>query len=121
MAKDNKVICIGCPLGCWVTVEAGPGGKVNKIKGHKCKEGEKFIIEEFTNPVRIFTGTIPTGNADLPLLPVRTSVPIPKENMKKAAIAALDVKPKLPIKVGDVLIPRFMGTEADLIATSNLD
>jgi CxxC motif-containing protein len=121
MVEDKRLICIGCPLGCWVTVEVGPGGKVKKIKGHKCKEGEKFIIEEFTNPVRIFTGTVPTGHTDLPLLPVRTSTPIPKKNMKKAAIAALDVRPKPPIKVGDILIPRFMGTEANLIATSNLD
>lgn len=121
MVKDKKVICIGCPMGCRVTVEVGPGGKVNKIRGHKCKEGEKFIIEEFTNPVRIFTGTVPTGYTDLPLLPVRTSMPIPKKNMKKATRAALDVELKLPIRVGDVLIPRFMGTEANLIATSNLD
>ena len=102
-------------------MEAGKDKTVKKITGHKCGEGEKFIIEEFTNPVRIFTGTVPTGHADLPLLSVRTSVPIPKEQMKKAAKAALDAKPEFPVRAGDVLISRFMGTEADLIATSNLD
>jgi len=121
MTKDNKMICIGCPLGCRVTVELGPDKTVKKIKGHKCKEGEKYIIEEFTNPVRIFTGTIPTGHTDLPFLPVRTSIPIPKGKMKKATKAALDAELKPPIRVGDVLISRFMGTEADLVATSKLD
>lgn len=116
---EQAFICIGCPLGCHVTLKVSEKGEIENVTGNECKEGKEYVIAEFREPVRIFTATILTERKGC-LLPVRTDKPIHKNQLKELmrALARLRVAP--PVKTGDVLIHNILGTGANLIATGSL-
>jgi CxxC motif-containing protein len=117
---EEKIICIGCPLGCRATLKIGDRGEVVQVSGYKCKEGRQYVLEEYRNPVRIFTTTILTENSSRPLLPVRTNRPILKTKLKEATLALVKLKANPPIRVGQVILPNLLNTGADVIATDDL-
>ncbi len=90
--NEEKITCVGCPMGCETTLYVDARGKVIKIEGYKCKDGPRWVMEEYQNPVRIFTGTILTQKSSTPLLPVRSNRPILKTKMKEAARTLIKIK-----------------------------
>lgn len=119
MAAEEKIICIGCPIGCRVTLTINDGEVVGTT-GNKCKEGEKYVLEEHQNPVRVLTATVLTQGSSQPLLPVRTARPILKTKSLSGAIALAKVRVKPPIKIGDVVVSNLTGTGVDVVASTNL-
>lgn len=117
---EKRVICIGCPLGCRTTLRIDPRGEVVKIIGNKCREGRRYVIEEFRNPVRIFTATVLTEQSFRPLLPVRTDRPILKSKLKEAALALIHLKVKPPIQIGQIILSNILDTGVDVIASDDL-
>jgi len=117
---EENIICIGCPLSCRATLRIDDRGEVFEIKGYKCKEGRQYVLEEYRNPVRIFTSTILTENSNQPLLPVRTDRPILKSKLIEAVFALFRLKAKAPVRVGQVILPNLLNTGADVIATNDL-
>lgn len=118
--NKEKIICIGCPMGCETTLHVDPRGKVAKIEGYKCKEGRQFVMEEYQNPVRVFTTTILTENISRPLLPVRSDRPILKTKMEEAVRTLAPLRVRAPIKRGQVIFKNLLNTGADIIATDDL-
>ena len=55
--EKRELICIGCPMGCPLTVEL-EGGEILSITGHTCRRGEVYARKEVTNPTRIVTSTV---------------------------------------------------------------
>ena len=49
--KEERIICVGCPLGCEVKLTLNDNNEVTGVDYNKCKEGEKYAVEEFKNPV----------------------------------------------------------------------
>jgi CxxC motif-containing protein len=119
MAPRETVICIGCPLGCRVTVVQDKKGNITGMKGAECKQGEKYVLKELQNPVRTLTATVRTGDESLPLLPVRTSRPVLKVMLKPIMVETAKVKARPPVKAGDVIVKNVLKTKADLIATTD--
>ncbi|MCK4368416.1 MAG: DUF1667 domain-containing protein [Dehalococcoidales bacterium] len=119
MAEVN-IICIGCPLGCTATLTIGDGGEVAAITGCECKAGEKYVVEEYKNPVRVLTATVVTQGSPQPLLPVRTAVPIPKAKLLPGMKVLAKTRVKPPVKIGDVVIPNLLDTGIDVASTSDL-
>lgn len=119
MAVTETIICIGCPLGCRVTVTQDKKGKIASIKGAECKQGEKYVLKEFENPVRTLTATVRTGDESYPLLPVRTSSPVPKKLLTDIMLQTAKAGVKPPVKAGDVILKNVLNTGSDLIATSD--
>jgi CxxC motif-containing protein len=117
---EEKIICIGCPLGCETTLKIDDQREVVKITGYKCKEGRQYVLEEFRSPVRVLTATVLTQNSVRPLFPVRTSQPLLKTQLKEAAKALTGVKVKPPIRVGQIILSNLMNTGIDIIATDDL-
>ncbi len=117
---EEKIICIGCPMGCRTTLDIDDEGKVIKVLGNRCKEGRQYVIEEYQNPVRVFTATILTENSSRPLLPVRTNKPVQKTKFKEIAKVLVRVRPNPPIKAGQIVLKDLLNTGADLIATDDL-
>jgi CxxC motif-containing protein len=117
---EEKIICIGCPLGCETTLKIDDQGEVVKIIGTKCKEGQQYILEEYRSPVRVLTATVLTQNSARPLFPVRTNRPLLKTQLKEAAKALIGVKVKPPIRVGQIILSNLMNTGVDVIATDDL-
>ena len=114
----KEMTCITCPNGCHLQIEE----KDEKIlvTGNRCKRGETFAISELTHPMRTICSTVRTTCREIPVLPVRVSQVIPKEQifdvMKEINRVVLDH----PVAAGDVIIPHVLGLEADVIATSNV-
>lgn len=121
MAEEQYVRCIICPLGCRVSVVVDDCGAVKSVNGHQCKDGKKYALDEYKNSVRVLTATILTSASLTPLLPVRSSQPMPKTMLMEGMRVLAEVTVKPPVRVGDVIISRFCGTEADLVATGDLE
>jgi CxxC motif-containing protein len=117
---EHEIICIGCPMGCRVTLTVSDQGEVVGFDGNKCKEGERYATDEFRSPVRVFTTTVLTEGSVRPLLPARTNKPITKGILRECMSPVSGIKVKPPVRRGDVIIPDIMGTGVDLISTEEL-
>ena len=120
MPKQERIVCIGCPLGCSVRLTIDDNGEVIKIADNKCKEGEKYVIEEYKNPVRVLVATVLTRDSSHPLLPVRTNKPIVKGMLRQGMKELARFHAKPPLKAGQPVITNLLGTGADVIVTSDL-
>jgi CxxC motif-containing protein len=117
---EEKIICIGCPLGCRTALKINDQGEVAEITGYKCKEGRQYVSEEYRNPARILTATILTENSFRPLLPIRTNRPILKTKLREATLALARVKVKPPVRVGQVILPNLLNSGVDVVAADDL-
>lgn len=120
MPEQKVMFCVGCPLGCEITLTLDANGEVNKVQGNSCKEGRAYALEEYLNPVRVLTATVRTANSSRPLLPVKTDKPILKTHLKLGMSALAEIRVNPPVKIGDVILENFLGTEANVVAADNL-
>ena len=61
--EKRELTCIGCPLGCSITVTL-ENGEIKDVTGYTCKRGHDYARKEVTNPTRIVTSTVRlTGSA----------------------------------------------------------
>jgi CxxC motif-containing protein len=60
-------------------------------------------------------------NGFIPLVPVRTNIPILKEKLNDVLKVIAQKKVKAPIKMGDVIIKNVLNLGADLIASRDLN
>ncbi len=116
----RELVCVSCPLGCALKAEINDKGEVVSVTGNTCKRGEKYAIDECTNPVRMVTSTLKVKGGCLPVVPVKTSKPVPKGKMFDIMKAIDSTEVKAPVEMGDVLICDVCGTGADIIATNEL-
>ena len=114
--EKRELICIGCPMGCPLTVEL-EGSEVKSVTGHTCKRGDVYARKEVTNPTRIVTSTVKVegGNADM--VSVKTKEDIPKGKIFDCVRALKDVTVKAPVHIGDVVLADVAGTGVDMVAT----
>ena len=54
--EKRELICIGCPLGCPLTVTME--GEQITVAGNTCKRGEIYAKKEVTNPTRVVISTV---------------------------------------------------------------
>lgn len=113
----KELICITCPKGCHLRVDEENGYAVT---GHSCPRGEAYGRAELTCPTRMVTSTVRCTGGSRPRCPVKTSRPVPKDQVF-AVVAALDaVELAAPVRIGQVVIPNVCGTGADIVATKNV-
>lgn len=112
--EKQTMICINCPKGCMMT--AVSSGKGWEISGNDCSSGEKYALQELTDPKRILTALMRPEGAQRPVS-VKTDRPVPKAKLMECAAQLYKVHPKLPIEAGDILIEDLCGTGARVIAT----
>lgn len=115
--ETKEMICIGCPLGCNLTVTIDNDDI--KVSGNTCPNGERYAKNEITNPVRIVTSTINVINGDR--VSCKTKEAISKSKIFDCMEAIRKAKVSAPIKIGDVLIKNVANTGVDVIATKNID
>ena len=114
----KEMTCVACPLGCQLCVELGDNNEVLSVTGNTCKRGEKYAHDECTNPVRMLTTTMKVNGGSLPVIPVKTSAPIPKGKMFDCMAVINSEVVDAPIKMGEVLISNICDTGADNVADS---
>lgn len=118
--NEKQFTCIMCPLGCSVTVKTDDKGGIVEVLGNKCKKGDKYARDEYTQPMRVLTSTVSIEGAPLTRLPVRTTGPIPKDKLLPCMHEVMIAKAVAPVKMGDKLIENLLGLGVDLIATRDL-
>ena len=114
----KELVCIVCPNGCTLHIEGD--GKNIKISGQKCKKGLTFAQNEITSPMRSICSTVRTAFSEIPVLPVKVSCEIPKDKIFEVMQAINGVTVRERIGTGDIIIKNVCGTNADIIATSNI-
>ncbi|MBM6968045.1 DUF1667 domain-containing protein [Pseudoramibacter alactolyticus] len=114
----KEMTCIACPMGCHLTVE-GEGDKWT-VTGNSCKNGERYGIQEMTDPRRIVPSTVVIKGAMLHRLPVKTAQEIPKGKIFDCMDALAKVVVKAPVKMGDVVLKDVCGTGIDIVATKTM-
>jgi CxxC motif-containing protein len=115
----KELTCIGCPLGCALTVET-EGGSVVSVSGNTCKRGDDYARKEMTDPRRIVTSTVRVKGGILPVVSVKTKVDIPKNLIKKCLEELKCVEITAPISIGDVVLKDAAGTGISVVATKNI-
>ena len=114
-----NLICIGCPLGCPLTVEM-EGNEVKSVAGNTCPRGDAYARKELTNPTRIVTSTVRVNGGRLAMVSVKTESDIPKGKIFDCVKALRDVEVQAPVKIGDVIVENVAGTGVNVIATKNV-
>ena len=114
-----NLICIGCPLGCPLTVEM-EGNEVKSVAGNTCPRGDAYAKKELTNPTRIVTSTGRVAGGKLAMVSVKTESDIPKGKICDCVKALKDIEVKAPVKIGDVIVENVAGTGVNIIATKNV-
>ena len=112
----RELICISCPLGCHLSVDA----ENKTVEGNTCRRGEIYGLNEVINPVRVITSTVKIEGASLPVVPVKTNGAIPKNLNFEAMKVINEVVATAPVKVGDIIVKDILGTGIDVVAARSL-
>ena len=115
---EKTITCIGCPMGCQVTVVMD-GTEIVDIQNFRCKKGKDYARDEMTSPTRMVTSVLLVENSREPLT-VKTERFIPKAKVFDCLAEIRKIKVSLPISIGDVMIKGVCGTDVDVVATRNL-
>lgn len=120
--EKRELTCIGCPLGCSITVTL-ENGEVKDVTGFTCKRGHDYACKEVTNPTRIVTSTVRLSGSKTGAVVVscKTAQDIPKGKIFAVAAALKGVVAAAPVKIGDVLLKNAANTGVDIIATKAVD
>jgi len=113
--NTQNITCIGCPMGCELSVEI-TGDAVN-VSGHLCKIGVTYGQEEVVNPTRSIATSVHVDGGDIPMLSVKNSRPVPKGKIMDCVKAIHEVRVYAPVNVGDVVLANAAGTGVDFVAT----
>ena len=116
--ETRNLICIGCPLGCPVTVTID-GDDIN-VTGNTCPRGADYAKKEVLSPTRIVTSSIRVNDGVIARVSVKTKSDIPKskifEVMKEIQVVRVDA----PVALGQILIEDCAGTGVEIIATKDV-
>ena len=118
-AALRRMTCIVCPIGC--SLEVGESDGKIRVRGCRCAKGRQYGIDETVNPVRTITSTVLCLNAPRPLVPVRTSAPIPKARIMECMAEIRKARVTAPVRAGDVIIRGVLGLDVNIVATDDME
>lgn len=116
--SSRRVTCIVCPLSCLGEVEI-QGDKIG-AKGYSCKRGVTYATEEVTAPKRVLTTTVKVVGGELPLLPVVSKQPLPKDSIIKCARHLSRISVTAPVREGEVICHDLLGYGVDIVASRSI-
>lgn len=104
----HAVQCICCPVSC-----AGEAvvedSKVVETRGLTCEVGEAYAADEVVAPRRMVTTTVRVIGGRLPLLPVVSERPAPKEAVLDCVRMLREIEVTAPIEAGRVIVADALG------------
>ena len=116
----KELICVSCPMGCAITVELDDNNNVVSVTGNTCKRGDAYARQECTHPERMLTSTVKAEGGRLPVVPVKSSKPIPKEMLFDCMKEINKVTLQAPVKIGDTVITDILGTGISIVTTNEV-
>lgn len=118
--EKRELTCIGCPMGCALTVELD-GGAVVSVRGNTCPRGDAYARKEVTAPTRIVTTTVRVTDGALAAVSCKTRGDIPKGKIFDIIRALKAVEVAAPVVIGQVILPNAADTGVDVTATKNVE
>lgn len=118
--EKRELICIGCPLGCMLSVDI-EDGVVTNVTGNTCPRGKAYAEKEVTNPTRIVTSTVCVNGGERVSVACKTKSDIPKEKIFDVVRELKSVIIEAPVSIGDVLVKNIAGTNVEMVATANVN
>lgn len=115
----RTLVCIGCPKGCFITVDKNTDGSLI-ITGNTCKIGEEYARNEVTAPKRTVTSIMKVSGGSSRVVAVKTKQEIPKGMIFACMDVINNTVVRAPVRIGDVLIGNIAGTGVDVVATANV-
>ncbi len=115
----KEIICIGCPMGCYLTVDY-VGKTVQGVNGNRCKVGLEYAEKEISNPERTLTSTVRVKHGHLPLVSVRTNKSLPKSRIFDTMNLLAKVEVEAPVRIGDEIVKNLFDTGVNIVATKNV-
>lgn len=116
--ETKNLPCIGCPMGCSLTVTID--GENITVAGNTCPHGADYAKKEVTNPTRVVTSTVRVLGADIARVSVKTASDIPKNKIFDCMKEISAIEVNAPVAIGDVIIKDCAGTGVDVVATKNV-
>lgn len=120
MTEKRELTCIGCPMGCSLTVEVDSGA-VRSVTGNICKRGDEYARREVVAPTRMLTTTLPVLGGERATVAVKTNGEVPKALLLDCARALRDTKLTAPIKAGDIVFRNILDTGVDILAVKTVN
>ena len=114
--ETKELTCIGCPMGCLLTVTMDHG-EVVSVSGNSCKIGDNYARKEVVRPMRIVTSSVPVKGKENARVSVKTASDIPKSAIFDVMRQIHHAQAVAPVKIGDVVIADVAGTGVNVIAT----
>ena len=115
--EKRDLTCIGCPMGCQITVELEKkeDGEIEvlSVKGNTCAIGDRYARNEVAHPERTVTSTIVVAGGKLHRASVKTNANIPKDKIFACMEAIDKVAVKAPVAIGDVVIADVSGARVN--------
>ena len=111
--------CIICPNGCDITAEY-EGADIRSITGNTCPKGEEYVRSELTRPMRSLTSSVLVTGGDLPLVSVRLSAPVPKNQLFPIMEKLRIITVPAPVHSGQIICRDILGLGCDVFATKNI-
>ena len=118
--ERKELTCIGCPMGCQITVEL-EHGEILSVKGNTCAIGDKYARNEVLHPERTVTSTVVVDGGDKPRVSVKTAGNIPKDRIFDCMKEIDAVRVQAPVRIGDVMIENVVDSGVNVVATRNID
>ena len=116
----RKITCIVCPLSCVGMVEVQDAAVV-RISGFTCKRGQDYAASEAIAPKRTLTTTVRISGGTIPMLPVVSASPLPKEMIEACVQCLSCVAVKAPVREGDLIYKNILGLGIDILASRDID
>jgi len=120
MRESREFICVTCPLGCSIQAVVD-GDRLVSIDGQSCKRGEAFVREELSAPKRMLTTTVQVRGGVLPLVPVRSTEPLPKERIFDVAALLRRVVLDAPVAARQMVAANAVGSGVDIVTSRAVD
>lgn len=114
----KNMTCIVCPKGCSLEIEER--GEDYSVEGALCPQGEKYAIQEMTNPLRTLQTTIKTTLPGCRRAAVRTSAEVPLKEIFLFMEAINQIVLSEKKQCGEIVARGLRGTDIDLILTERL-
>lgn len=118
--KIEHMTCIGCPVGCMLTVTLNEETGEMEVTGNLCPIGDRYGKQELLDPKRMVTSTVEVEGGYEVIVSVKTSESIPKGLVKECVRSLSSLKVKAPVNIGDVVVENILDTGVNIIATANV-
>jgi len=118
MKEIKEFVCITCPMGCRLSVEV-EGEEILSVSGNSCGRGLEYARSEAVDPKRMLTTTVRVEGGDQPLVPVRSEVGVPKNNIMEYMDFLNVQRVQAPITSQQVIC-ELPGCGVKMIATTDI-